>query len=230
MTCPKQDEPFHTIDMKQEDRFFYEKDDSSSSPHHSWSSAQTISEPDNFNYMPTQKTQVDEKQVEEEQLELVQPFSDDDDEFDWNDDPDKPKRRPTARQRLQSAMSSTKQCYCCWHYLSPIMKRIIIALLGSMVFIGVGVIVYFTLPEPTQQERDDPNFKNIRSNVQCWLYWSAIMWHLFWMTTFLFDLVPPIVSLWTKKFKGARSEKMKSKMEVRKQCMLFFNDKLTIPS
>ncbi|KAI8968319.1 Mechanosensitive ion channel-domain-containing protein [Mycotypha africana] len=139
-------------------------------------------------------------------------FVDSDHEFDWNDDPDqqaKPKRRKTARERFTAVMRRP----CCWHYLSPIVKRILIALFGSCMFITVAIVIYFTLPEPTEAQQQDPNFTNIRSNVQCWMYWAAFMWHIFWITTWMLDLVPSIVSLWTKLFRGRRSERVKSYME-----------------
>ncbi|KAI8089795.1 uncharacterized protein BX664DRAFT_333906 [Halteromyces radiatus] len=137
---------------------------------------------------------------------------DDDDEFDWNDDPDapaKPKRRKTTRERIQAAMKKP----CCWHFLSPFMKRLIIALFGSLIFIAIAVAIYLLLPEPTTQEENDPNFSNIRSNVQIWMYWAAFMWHIGWITTVFVEIIPSFVSLWTKIFVGRRSEKVKSSME-----------------
>lgn len=133
-------------------------------------------------------------------------------EFDWDDDPDqvKPKRRKTARERFTAAMKNP----CCWHYLSPFIKRLTIALLGSCMFVVVAIVIYFTLPQPTQAQMDDPNFTNVRSNVQCWMYWAAFMWHIFWITTFIMDIVPSVVSLFSKMFHGRRSEKVKSYMEV----------------
>lgn len=138
---------------------------------------------------------------------------DSDCEFDWNDDPDhiKLKRRKTTKERLQAAIRNP----CCWHYLSPLLKRVIIAFLGSCIFVIIAIIIYFALPKPTQAERQNPDFKNIRSNVQCWMYWSAFMWHIFWITTFALDSVPSIVSLWIKIFRGRRSERAKSYMEVK---------------
>jgi hypothetical protein len=137
---------------------------------------------------------------------------DTDHEFDWNDDPGqvKPKRKNTARERFTAAMQSP----CCWHYLSPILKRIVIAILGSCIFIILAVVIYVILPAPTEAQLQDPNFTNIRSNGQCWMYWAAFMWHIFWITTFLLDMVPSAVSLWIKLFYGRRSEKVKSYMEV----------------
>lgn len=137
---------------------------------------------------------------------------DSDREFDWDDDPDqvKPKRRKTARERFTAAMKRP----CCWNYLSPLIKRIIIAIVGSCIFIIIAVVIYYTLPEPTEAEKSDPNFKNIRSNVQCWMYWAAFMWHIYWISTFMLDMVPSVVSLFSKFFHGRRSEKVKSYMEV----------------
>jgi hypothetical protein len=135
-----------------------------------------------------------------------------DEDFDWNDDPDqtKPKRRKTARERFTAAMKNP----CWWHYLSPAMKRIIIAVLGSVLFVVIAVVIYITLPEPTEAQKQDPNFNNVRSNLQCWMYWAAFMWHIFWIMTFLLDMIPSLVSLWAKLFHGRRSEKVKSYMEV----------------
>jgi hypothetical protein len=140
-------------------------------------------------------------------------------EFDWNDDPDqvKPKRRKTARERFTAAIKRP----CCWHFLSPFIKRLIIALLGSCIFVVIAIVIYFTLPQPTQAQMNDPNFTNIRSNVQCWMYWAAFMWHIFWLTTFIMDFVPSIVSLFSKFFHGRRSEKVKSYMEVSSSTVRF---------
>ncbi|KAG0749985.1 hypothetical protein G6F57_004550 [Rhizopus arrhizus] len=112
---------------------------------------------------------------------------DSDCEFDWNDDPDhiKLKRRKTTKERLQAAIRNP----CCWHYLSPLLKRVIIAFLGSCIFVIIAIIIYFALPKPTQAERQNPDFKNIRNSV------------------------PSIVSLWIKIFRGRRSERAKSYME-----------------
>ncbi|KAJ8662389.1 hypothetical protein O0I10_002083 [Lichtheimia ornata] len=136
---------------------------------------------------------------------------DDDDDFDWNDDPDqpKPRRRKTTRERIHAAM----QRPCCWNYLSPFAKRLIFAIVGSCIFISAAICVYALLPEPTEEERAQPGFKNVRSNLQCWLYWAAFQWHIFWLTTVVVEAVPSAVSLWTKLFKGRRSERVKSAME-----------------
>ncbi|CAO3635676.1 unnamed protein product [Cunninghamella blakesleeana] len=136
---------------------------------------------------------------------------DDDDEFDWNDDPDKPKlnRKVTKRERFQKAIRTP----CCWHYLSSFMKRLIIGLLGSLIFIAVALVVFFYLPVPTDEEKNDPHFANVRSNVQLWMYWSAFMWHIGWITSMIIEIVPSIVSLWVKLFVGRRSEKVKSRLE-----------------
>ncbi|KAI7863363.1 Mechanosensitive ion channel-domain-containing protein, partial [Spinellus fusiger] len=130
---------------------------------------------------------------------------DDDDEFDWNDDDQEKSKRDSSRLTLQKP--------CCWHFLSPFMKRLIIAFIGSCVFISIAVCVYFLLPRPSETEMEDPNFTNVRSNVQLWMYWSAIMWHIGWITTVLIELFPSVVSLWTKCFWGRRSERVKSAME-----------------
>lgn len=148
--------------------------------------------------------------------ELADQRVDDDDEFDWNDDPDqpRPRRRKTTRQRIQEAM----QRPCCWSYLSPFTKRVIFALVGSIVFITPAVCVNLLLPAPTEEERAAPNFKNIRSNLQLWFYWAAFVWHIGWLTTVVVEAVPSAVSMWTKLFHGRRSEKVKSAMEVRHYC------------
>ncbi|KAI9476278.1 MAG: Mechanosensitive ion channel-domain-containing protein [Benjaminiella poitrasii] len=279
--APNEEQPFYSIEMQQEDRFFYDdrsnKEDSNHLPaayanpyatntlnptlHGSWSSKSSTVDinRDSFQQNPFEPISQqptlqgspehhamdetakmiegleydEERQLEEEEKNIrvnntassdstivsgqtsptTKPSSngDSDHDFDWNDDPDqvKPKRRKTARERFQAAMQNP----CCWHYLSPVIKRLIIAILGSCIFITIAVVIFATLPEPTEAEKADPSFKNIRSNVQCWMYWAAFMWHIFWVTTFMLDLVPSIVSLWTKLFKGRRSEKVKSYME-----------------
>ncbi|KAL0088603.1 Mechanosensitive ion channel-domain-containing protein [Phycomyces blakesleeanus] len=145
-------------------------------------------------------------------IENIDIEDDDDTEFDWNDDPSqpqKPKRRRTARERFQAAI----QRPCCWHFLSPFMKRFIIAILGSGTFVGVAVCVNVFLPPPSQAEMEDPNFTNVRSNVQLWMYWAAFMWHIGWITTVFIEMIPSAVSLWTKCCWGRRSERVKSTME-----------------
>ena len=251
----KNDEPFYSIEMQQEDPFFYEhsKDDHSSSK--PWSkrleldnNLQNPFEPlDHRNTLTQEPYELNETEKviqeleddEERQLEAEERRlnsssntstttvggydenkesektpreTDSDREFDWDDDPDqvKPKRRKTTKERLAAAM----QRPCCWSYLSPIIKRIIIAVCGSCVFIVVAIAIYLTLPKPTEEQLKDPNFTNIRSNVQCWMYWAAFMWHVYWVSTLFLDLVPSVVSLWTKFFHGRRSEKVKSYMEV----------------
>ncbi|CEG76756.1 hypothetical protein RMATCC62417_11613 [Rhizopus microsporus] len=200
-----------TIEMQQEDPYFYDKN--TRPPHESWSSAKTIENPfgDDISKQNTLvSSNMDEKQ-EISNSTTVTGDEDSDREFDWNDDPDqvKPKRRKTAKERFQAAMRNP----CCWHYLSPLLKRIIIAIFGSCMFIIVAIVIYFTLPKPTDAEQQNPLFKNVRSNVQCWMYWAAFMWHIFWVTTFTLDSVPSIVSLWIKTFRGRRSERAKSYME-----------------
>lgn len=253
MNKKNDEQPFYSIEMQQEDHFFY--DNSNKPLHDSWSSKSTLNPQNPFEQnaaISRQNTLTDEpieihmdettkmihdleddeekqqnqedKTMESEEKSLatskteivnketIVEEADSDREFDWDDDPDqvKPKRRKTARERFTAAMKNP----CCWHYLSPILKRIIIAILGSCIFIVVAIVIYVTLPEPTEAQLADPNFTNIRSNVQCWMYWAAFMWHIFWITTFMLDMVPSIVSLWTKLFKGRRSEKVKSYMEV----------------
>ncbi|KAI7903201.1 Mechanosensitive ion channel-domain-containing protein [Cokeromyces recurvatus] len=243
-------QPFYSIEMQQEDPFFYENDKHLSAsntasisntlqnPFEPISRQTTLVLPEGGDYHMNETEKIikelesdEEKQIEdEEEKEIHNSTSNEstviseildsneknnessDNDFDWNDDPDqaaKPKRRKTAKERFQAAMKNP----CCWHYLSPVIKRLIIAILGSCLFITIAVVIFATLPEPTEAQKADPNFKNIRSNVQCWMYWAAFMWHIFWVTTFMLDLVPSIVSLWTKLFKGRRSEKVKSYME-----------------
>ncbi|KAI8374423.1 Mechanosensitive ion channel-domain-containing protein [Radiomyces spectabilis] len=139
------------------------------------------------------------------------PDDEDDDEFDWNDDPDqvKPKRRKTTRQRIQEAMRKP----CCWHYLSPFMKRLIFAITGSCIFVIIAVCVNLLLPVPSEEEMNSPGFMNVRSNVQLWMFWAAFMWHIGWITTVIIEVVPSVASMWTKIFRGRRSERVKSTME-----------------
>jgi hypothetical protein len=216
----KEDSLFTSIDIQNQDRFFYEKKESYHAENpfndHPISRQNTLLNEDQHMQDTTkviEELEIDEERQEErEEEELLEEKPDSDREFDWNDDPDqvKPKRRKTAKERFQAAMKNP----CCWHYLSPGLKRILIALFGSCIFIVVAIVIYFTLPEPTEAQLSDPTFTNVRSNVQCWMYWAAFMWHIFWLTTFILDMVPSMISLWTKAFKGRRSEMVKSYMEV----------------
>ncbi|KAG1446026.1 hypothetical protein G6F56_009711 [Rhizopus delemar] len=142
------------IEMQQEDPFFYSQE----TRPESWSTKTIVDNP-----FEDQK----EGTLPAAAAAAIEEEEDSDREFDWNDDPDhvKPKRRKTARERFQAAMNNP----CCWHYLSPLLKRIIIAILGSCMFIIVAIVIYFTLPKPTEAEQQNPDFKNIRSNVQCWI-------------------------------------------------------------
>lgn len=170
-----------------------------------------------------------EVQLQEEDLEhddddssSVGDIDDDKDhDFDWNDNPEdrgnaagngsSTLKRNRTVQRLQKAYTK----YCCWHYLSQFMKRVIIAVIGSTIFIVVGVCFYIYFPRPSQADLQNPNFTNVRANVQVWMYWAAFMWHMGWITTFMLEAVPYIVHKWVKIFRGRRSEKVKSYMEVR---------------
>ncbi|KAI8366880.1 Mechanosensitive ion channel-domain-containing protein [Blakeslea trispora] len=209
--------------MQQEDPFFYDhsKDKSVGKPWPKRSDNHLLQNPfeplhhqDTLPHEASQTEKIiqeldddEEKQLEAEEKTEI----DSDREFDWDDDPDqiKPKRRRTTKERLAAAMQQP----CCWSYLSPIVKRIIIAICGSCVFIVVAIVIYLTLPKATEEQLHDPNFTNVRSNVQCWMYWAAFMWHIYWVSTLLLDLVPSVISLWTKFFHGRRSEKVKSYME-----------------
>jgi hypothetical protein len=144
---------------------------------------------------------------------------DKDHNFDWNDNPDAPSKengnatlkRNRTVQRIQKAYTK----YCCWHYLSQFMKRVIITVIGSTIFIVIGICFYIYFPRPSAADLQDPNFTNIRANVQVWMYWAAFMWHIGWVTTFMTEAVPYIVTKWVKIFRGRRSEKVKSYMEVK---------------
>ncbi|CAO3633413.1 unnamed protein product [Mucor hiemalis] len=103
--------------------------------------------------------------------------------------------------------------YCCWHYLSQFMKRVVIAVIGSSIFITVGVCVYIYVPHPSEEDLADPEFTNVRANIQVWMFWAAFMWHIAWVVTFLIEAVPIVVYKWVKFFRGCRSEKVKTYME-----------------
>ncbi|CEP19714.1 hypothetical protein [Parasitella parasitica] len=148
---------------------------------------------------------------------------DNDHEFDWNDDNKKTNlndaeagRSPSAKRNGTTKYQKVKALYrkyCFWHYLSQFMKRVVIASIGSAIFITVGVCIYVYFPRPSKNQEDDPSFENIRDNVQVWMYWAAFMWHIAWLSTFITEAVPYIVSKWVQFFKGRRSEKVKSYME-----------------
>ncbi|KAH8550900.1 Mechanosensitive ion channel-domain-containing protein [Umbelopsis sp. PMI_123] len=135
-----------------------------------------------------------------------------DSEFDWNADPneeEKPKRRRTTREKIKSVM----QRPCCWHYLSPFSKRFVIGFSGSCLFVGVAMLAHFLLPYPTAEQEAAPGFLNVRNNVQCWMYWSAVMWIIGWFTTIFVEAIPSVASMWAKVFMGRRSEMLKSQLE-----------------
>lgn len=152
----------------------------------------------------------------DEDPENMHVISSSDSEFDWNADPneaEKPKRRRTTKERIKSVM----QRPCCWHYLSPFSKRFLIGFGGSCLFVGVAMLVHFLLPYPSFDEQASPNFANVRNNVQCWMYWSAIIWIIGWFTTIFVEALPSVVSMWVKFFMGRRSEMVKSQLEVIKR-------------
>jgi hypothetical protein len=143
---------------------------------------------------------------------------DKDHDFDWNDNPDSSENPANASSMQRSTtIKRIRKVYrkcCCWNYLSNFMKRVVIAIVGSSIFITVGVCVYIYFPRPSEAELADPEFTNIRANVQAWMYWAAFMWHIAWITTFLIEAVPFLVSKWVKVFRGRRSERLKTYLEV----------------
>ncbi|KAI8637277.1 Mechanosensitive ion channel-domain-containing protein [Parasitella parasitica] len=160
-----------------------------------------------------------EQELESSSESLNDIDDDKDHNFDWNDDNNNNTNAHTEATR--SAKGNTKyqkvralfRKYCFWHYLSQFMKRVIIAATGSAIFITVGVCIYVYFPRPSKNQENDPSFENIRDNVQIWMYWAAFMWHIAWLSTFITEAVPYIVSKWVQFFKGRRSEKVKSYME-----------------
>jgi hypothetical protein len=157
-----------------------------------------------------EKGEVDEV---DDMADNLRPQTSSDSEFDWNADPnepEKPKRRRTTKEKIKSVM----QRPCCWHYLSPFSKRFLIGFGGSCLFVGVAMLVHFLLPYPSFDEQASPNFANVRNNVQCWMYWSAVVWIIGWFTTIFVEALPSVVSMWVKIFMGRRSEMVKSQLEV----------------
>ena len=151
-TYPLQDNTFYAIDIqpRTEDPSPFEVDKDSDEgqdeqQEKTWSGSTFLGELD--------QSRIQEKE-EGEPIETNR-VRDDDEEFDWNDDPDqppKPRRRKTARERIQEAWRHP----CCWHYLSPFMKRFIIAVIGSCAFIAVAVCVNLLLPRPSEAEMQIP--------------------------------------------------------------------------
>jgi hypothetical protein len=174
----------------------------------------------------TSKTQY--PSIKNDPKEEIPPLNTDDEEadidddkdhdFDWNDNPDSEQSPANAssvqRNTTIKRIRTVYRKYCCWYYLSNFMKRVFIALIGSSIFITVGACVYIYFPRPSEAELEDPEFTNIRANVQVWMYWAAFMWHIAWITTFLIEAVPFLVSKWVKVFRGRRSERVKSYLEV----------------
>ncbi|GAN10256.1 calcium channel [Mucor ambiguus] len=141
---------------------------------------------------------------------------DKDHDFDWNGNDGNSDKQSTRSVKQNTTFQRAKTLYrkyCFWHYLSLFMKRVVIAAIGSAIFITVGVCVYIYFPRPSPSEEKDPSFENIRDNIQVWMYWAAFMWHIAWLSTFMTDAVPYIVTKSVQFFKGRRSEKVKSYME-----------------
>ncbi|KAI7897809.1 Mechanosensitive ion channel-domain-containing protein [Cokeromyces recurvatus] len=150
---------------------------------------------------------------------------DKDHDFNWNDvDMDEKgdaDEKNTKRSNTYRRLKAVYDKYCFWHYLSPFIKRVVIAAIGSSVFITIGVCIYIYFPRPTLADLEDPNYTNVRDNVQVWMYWAAFMWHITWITTFMIDAVPHLVSKWTKFFRGGRSERVKSYLEYYQSLKLY---------
>lgn len=101
-----------------------------------------------------------------------------------------------------------------WHYLSPFMKQFIVGTSGSCVLIGVALAVHFLMPVPSASDSANPNFQNVRSNVQAWMWWAAFMWSISWLTVWFVEMLPKSVESWARKITGKRSEETKSRLEV----------------
>lgn len=143
---------------------------------------------------------------------------DKDHSFDWDDEDDIDKNKRITpeieRHHTVKRIRGMYRKYCCWHYLSQFMKRVVIAVIGSSLFITVGVCVYIYVPHPSEEDLANPEFTNVRANIQVWMFWAAFMWHIAWVVTFLIEAVPIVVYKWVKFFRGRRSEKVKTYMEV----------------
>ncbi|KAI8978039.1 Mechanosensitive ion channel-domain-containing protein [Pilobolus umbonatus] len=212
----RDNEPFCRVEIQSEDRFFYpnktEYEDDARLLHRKENPFDDIHQPPAVDEHGWNRTHSVKKKevISEDDLITASNSAAEESDFDWNADPDvKPIRRQTTLRKLKGFIDRP----CCWHYLSPLVKRVFIAISGSVMFVGIAIIIYFTLPAATEEERARPGFKNIRSNVQCWMYWAAFMWHAVWITLIVSDLLPSLISHFTKKFTGRRSEKIKTYLE-----------------
>jgi hypothetical protein len=150
---------------------------------------------------------------------------DDDTDFDWYENPDEAKDTTNASLQRRSTSKRIRTAYnkyCCWNHLSTAMKRFIIAIVGSIIFITIAVCVYVYFPRPTEAQLADPHFTNIRSNVQMWMYWAAFMWHFAWFSAFIIEAIPYLVIKWIVLFRGRRSERVKTSLEVTIRIIFWF--------
>ena len=145
--------------------------------------------------------------------------------FDWDEDVhtladgDQNKKK-TALSRMKSTdIRAAQRRYCsCACLRISFAKRYVLALLGSCLFITVAVCFQHFVPQATPEEESIPGFPNYRANVQCWMWWAAALWHFVFIISMVIQLIPLLVSWWSKKFTGMRYERVKTRMEVTKSC------------
>ncbi|KAI8144727.1 hypothetical protein BJV82DRAFT_57389 [Fennellomyces sp. T-0311] len=113
-----------------------------------------------------------------------------------------------------SRIRAAKMRYCrCACLRISFAKRYVIALLGSCLFITVAVCFQHFVPRATPEEQATPGFHNYRANVQCWMWWAAGLWHFIFIISMVIELIPLLISWWSKTFTGLRYERVKTRME-----------------
>ncbi|CAO3610461.1 unnamed protein product [Cunninghamella echinulata] len=138
--------------------------------------------------------------------------SDEDEEFDWFENDRQQDKLKRSKSSIRRAKHKNVRQPCCWHFLTPYMKRFLICFIGSFTFIIIAVLAHVYLPEGTIQQQSDSNFKNVSKNVQAWMWWAAFMWSISWITSIVSQLIPSIVRYFTKSITGSQSENVKTKL------------------
>lgn len=170
-----------------------------------------------MSYLSQQQQPKQKKKVHIDTTNLLKKYehnSDEDEEFDWFEDDHQQDRLKRSKSSIRRAKHKNIKQPCCWHYLTPYMKRFLICFIGSFTFIIIAVLAHIYLPEGTIQQQNNPNFKNVSKNVQMWMWWAAFMWSISWVTSIFSQLVPSIVRYFTKSITGAHSENVKTRLLV----------------
>ncbi|KAI9308765.1 Mechanosensitive ion channel-domain-containing protein [Cunninghamella echinulata] len=111
--------------------------------------------------------------------------SDEDEEFDWFEDDRQQDKLKRSKSSIRRAKHKNIKQPCCWHYLTPYMKRFLICFIGSFTFIIIAILAHIYLPEGTIQQQNDPNFKNYYIDIRSYVVflivsaWNVGIWSVF---------------------------------------------------